>query len=544
MRKNIEVIPAKPIREIRGLEPTAKTRVCAYCRVSTDNEEQLGSFDAQVSYYKKLISSKEDWEVAGIYADEGISGTNTKNRVQFNRMVEDCLAGKIDMVITKSISRFARNTVDCLNYVRQLKEKNIAIFFEKENINTLDGRGDFLITLLGSLAQEESSNLSRVTRMGIVYRFQEGKIMINHKWFLGYTKNENGDLVIVPEQAEIVRRIFREYLEGKSAICIVKGLEKDKIRNGAGHLKWHDTNIYQILKNEKYTGDALLQKSYTIDFLTKKRVRNDGYVPKYFVENSHEGIISRAEFSAVQAEIARRNNLRGYSKTGKSEFSSKYPFSGKLYCCHCGAKFNRQMWGVGKHRKPVWICVNHKMNGDEACPQKAISERKLEGAFLRSINQVIGGREPFFDKLFANIYESLDSIEHEFSEEQINERLTELQQEIMSMVRLNARTGLDVGSYDKEYSQLTAEMERFRGLRQKLQEGEAQKVIRIQRIDELRQFIQEQDTPLVRFDGNLFRRLVEKVSVMSLIDVIFVFKTGAEVREDLGKIDQVNPAAV
>ena len=472
--------------------------------------------------------------MAGIYADEGISGTNTKNRVQFNRMIEDCLAGKIDMVITKSISRFARNTVDCLNYVRQLKEKNIAIFFEKENINTLDGRGDFLITLLGSLAQEESSNLSRVTRMGIVYRFQEGKIMINHKWFLGYTKNENGDLVIVPEQAEIVRRIFREYLEGKSAISIVKGLEKDKIRNGAGHLKWHDTNIYQILKNEKYTGDALLQKSYTIDFLTKKRVRNDGYVPKYFVENSHEGVISREEFSAVQAEMARRNNLRGYSKTGKSEFSSKYPFSGKLYCSHCGSKFNRQMWGVGKYKKPVWRCVNHKMNGDDACPQKAIAELKMERAFVGAINQVLGGREAFLDRVFANIYESLDSIEHEFNEEQINKRLAEIQQEIMSMVRLNAKTGLDTGSYDKEYSQLTAELERFRGLRQKLKDQEAQKVIRIQRVDELRQFVHEQETPLIRFDGELFRRLVEKVRVMSPVEVTFVFKTGAEVKEVLG----------
>lgn len=534
MRKNIAIIPAKPINELRGLEPTAKTRVCAYCRVSTDNCDQISSFEAQISYYSNLISNNRDWEFAGIYADEGISGTNTKNRLEFNKMIDDCMAGKIDMVITKSISRFARNTVDCLKYVRQLKENNIAVFFEKENINTLDGRGDFLITLLGSLAQEESSNLSRITRMGIVYRFQEGKIMVNHNWFLGYTKDENGDLVIVPEQAKIIRRIYREFLEGKSAKSIIKGLEKDGIKNGAGHTKWHDTNIYQILKNEKYMGDALLQKSYTVDFLTKKRVRNDGYVQKYYVENSHEGIVTREEFSAVQTELARRSKLRGYSKTGKSEFSSKYPFSGKLYCSNCGAKFNRQMWGTGKYKKPVWICVNHKMNGDKACPQKAVMEWDLERAFVRAMNQVIGGKETFMEMLFDNIYKGLDEFEHEFTQEQINDRLAQLQQEIMSLVRLNAKTGLDTREYDDEYGQLAAEIERFRGLRQKLLDEEALKVIRIQRIDELRQFIQEQDTSLKRFDGDFFRRLIEKVSVKSLVEATFVFKTGVEVREVLG----------
>ena len=398
----------------------------------------------------------------------------------------------------------------------------------------MDGRGDLLISIMSSLAQEESSNLSKVTRMGIMYRFQEGKVWVNHKWFLGYTKDENGNLVIVPEQAEIVRRIYREYLEGKSAKSIIKGLERDGIQNGAGHLKWHDTNIYQILKNEKYTGDALLQKSYTIDFLNKKRVRNDGYVPKYYVENSHEGIITKADFAAVQAEIARRNSLRGYSKTGKSEFSSKYPFSGKLYCTNCGAKFNRQIWGTGKYKKGVWICANHRMNGEQACSQKAQIERKLERAFVRAINQIIGGKDAFMERLFNNIYQSLDALEHEFTHEQIEERLAELQQEIMSLVRLNAKTGLNTGAYDEEYSQLTAEIERFRGLRQKLQDEEAQKVIRIQRIDELRRFMQEQDMPLECFDEDLFRRLIEKVSVQSSSEVAFVFKTGVEVREVLG----------
>lgn len=449
-------------------------------------------------------------------------------------MIDDCMAGKIDMVLTKSISRFARNTLDCLQYVRQLKDKNIAIYFEKENINTLDGRGDLLISLLSSLAQEESNNLSRVTRMGIVYRFQEGKIRINHSWFLGYTKDETGDLVIVPEQAKIVKRIYREFLEGKSAYSIIKGLEKEGIKNGAGNLKWWDSNIYQILKNEKYMGDALLQKSYTIDFLNKKRVRNDGYVQKYYVENSHEGIVSKEEFAAAQAELARRSNLRGYSKTGKSEYSSKLPFSGKLFCSNYGSKFNHNMWGTGKYKKPVWICVNHKLNGEKACPQKAVLERDLEKAFVRAMNQVVGGKESFIDKLLNNIHIGLDEVEHEFTEEQIDERLAQLQQELMSLVRLNAKTGLDTRAYDNEYGQLAAEIEKFRAMRQQLQDEEAQKVIRIQRMDDMRQFIIGHTSPFEKFDEDIFRRLIEKVSVKSMVEVSFVFKTGIEVREVLG----------
>lgn len=527
MRKNIEVIPAKQIKEIRGLEATAKTRVCAYCRVSTDNEDQLSSFDAQIQFYTNKITSNPEWEFIGIYADEGISGTNTKKRLEFNKMIDDCMNGKIDLIMTKSISRFARNTLDCLHYVRQLKDKNIAIFFEKENINTLDGRGDFLITLLSSLAQEESSSLSKSTRMGIVYRFQEGKVRVNHKWFLGYTKDENGDLVIDPEQAKTVRRIYREFLEGKSAYSIIKGLERDGIKNGAGSTKWWDSNIYQILKNEKYMGDALLQKSYTVDFLNKKRVKNDGFVQKYYVENSHEPIISKEDFAAVQAEFARRNSLRGFSKTGKSEYSSKLPFSGKIYCS-CGAKFNRSQWGTGKYMRPIWTCINHKANGEKACPQKSIVESNLEKAFIKALNQVIGGKESFINQLFENIYKGLDKVKHQYSADEIAQRLAELQQDLMSLVRLNAKTGLDTRAYDEEYNKLAKEIERFRDMKKALSNHEAQKAIRIRQMEEISSFLRTQTSPVEKFDGELFRRFIDKVKVKPCGNVIFVFKTGIE----------------
>lgn len=530
MRKNVSVIPAKPINELRGLESNAKTRVCAYCRVSTENDDQLSSFEAQINYYTNTITNHPDWHFVGIYADEGISGTNTKKRLEFNKMIDDCMKGKIDLILTKSISRFARNTLDCLQYVRQLKEKNIGIFFEKENINTLDGRGDLLISIMSSLAQEESSNLSKVTRMGIVYRFQEGKVKVNHNWFLGYTKNEEGDLVVVPEEAEIVRRIYQEYLEGKSAYSIIKGLEKDGIRNGAGNLKWWDTNIYQILKNEKYMGDALLQKSYTVDFLSKKRVKNDGYVQKYYVEDSHEGIISKEEFAAVQAEFARRSSLRGYSKTGKSEYSSKLALSGMLFCSNCGGKFSRSMWGAGKFKRPVWICTNHRMNGNEACKQKPILESNLEKAFMQALNRIIGSKDDFIDKLLENIAKSLHETEQELDEHQINQKLGDLQQVLMSLVRLNAKTGLNTSEYSNEYNKVAAEIERYRKLKQEIIDAETKTTLRIQRIDEIRKFFEEQNMPLTSFDGDLFRRLIEKVSIQSRNEVTFIFKTGIEIK--------------
>jgi len=534
MQKNVEVIPAKPINELKGLKITARTRVCAYCRVSTDNTEQLSSFEAQISHYLGYIKDNPEWEFAGIYADEGISATNTKKRLEFNRMINDCMVGKIDMVITKSISRFARNTLDCLQYVRQLKEKNIAVFFEKENVNTLDSRGDFMISLLGSLAQEESNNLSKVTRIGIVYRFQEGKIRVNHNRFLGYTKDENGELVIVPEEAKIIKRIYEEFLEGKGCNKIARGLMADKILTGSGGEKWYESTVKKMLKNEKYMGDALLQKSYTVDFLTKKRINNKGQVAQYYVEDSHPPILSKEDFIAVQAEFIRRSNMRGYSKTGKSAFTSEYAFSGKLFCQKCGSKFRRAAWGTGKNKKHYWICINHEMNSKEACDMKAVAEKEMEKSFIRAMNKVIGGKETFINRLMVNIYKGLESVEREYTMEGIEARLTELQQEIRSLVRLNVKTGLDTKVYDVEYSQLATEIELMRERRQELKTAEAERVLRVNRIEELRLYLIEQDTTLDKFDMDLFRKLIEKVKVQSMVEAVFVFKTGVEVREILG----------
>ena len=310
MNENVTLIPARRRAGNRIIkEEKPKHRVAAYCRVSTDSDEQAGSYEMQVNHYTEYIERNKEWEPAGIYTDDGISGTNTKKREGFNGMIEDCMAGKIDMVITKSISRFARNTIDCLKYVRQLKEKNIAIIFEKENINTLEASGELLLTIMASLAQQESASLSQNVKLGLQFRYQEGKVQINHEHFLGYTKDEEGNLIIDEEEAKVVRRIYREYLEGASFRDIAEGLERDRIKTGGKRYKWHLSTVQGILRNEKYMGDALLQKTITTDFIEKTRIKNDGTVPQYYVKDSQEAIIPRDVYMQVQEEMVRRANI-------------------------------------------------------------------------------------------------------------------------------------------------------------------------------------------------------------------------------------------
>lgn len=344
--KMITLIPARKRVGSRKqvAEEKPKLRVAAYCRVSTDRDEQESSYEAQVEHYTEFIDRNPEWQLAGIYADDGISGTNTKKREEFNRMIEDCMAAKIDMVITKSISRFARNTLDCLKYIRQLKEKNISVYFEKENINTMDAKGEVLLTIMASLAQQESQSLSQNVKLGLQFRYQAGKVQVNHNRFLGYTKDAEGNLIIIPEEAEIIMRIYREYLGGASMFQIGRGLEADGIKTAAGNAYWLQSTLKKILTNEKYIGDALLQKTYTVDFLNKKRVQNNGIVPQYYVENSHPPIIPRDLYMQVQEEIVRRANLHSGKQRKKRVYSSKYALSSIVYCPKCGDIYRRIAW--------------------------------------------------------------------------------------------------------------------------------------------------------------------------------------------------------
>ena len=403
MAKNITVIPARSNRSslAENLEPKKK-RVAAYCRVSTDQEEQLSSYEAQVNYYTAYIENHPDYECAGIYADEGISGTNTKKREQFNRMIDDCKAGKIDMIITKSISRFARNTLDCLKNVRLLNDLGIGVTFEKENIDTLDSKGEVLLSILSSLAQDESRSISENSTWGIRRRFEQGRLFINATKFLGYDKDKNGNLVINEKQAKIVRRIYREFLDGKGANRIARDLEKDRVPNWNGKAKWYENSIRKMLTNEKYKGDALLQKTYTIDFLNKKRADNNGQVPQYYVEDSHPAIIDKEMWEAVQLEMERRRNFALKYGIQKLECATEdNPFAGRVICGSCGHAYGRKVWNStdDRFRRIVWRCNGkYVVKGEKGCESQHIDDGVLYQTFVDVFNTLVENRDLFMKK--------------------------------------------------------------------------------------------------------------------------------------------------
>ena len=517
LSKNITVIPArKRVGNTVSGEQKPKLRVAAYCRVSTDTDEQATSYEAQVEHYTSYIKKNPEWEFAGIYADDGITGTNTKKRDEFNRMIADCMEGKIDMIITKSISRFARNTLDCLKYIRDLKEKNIPVFFEKENINTMDSKGEVLLTIMASLAQQESQSLSQNVKLGWQYRFQNGEVQINHNRFLGYTKDADGHLIIEPEEAEIVKRIYREYLEGASLAQIAKGLEDDGILTGAGKEKWRPETLRKILKNEKYIGDALLQKTYKVDFLTKKRVKNNGIVPQYYVENSHEAIIPRDMYMQVQEEMMRRANLHSGADRKKRVYSSKYALSSIVYCPKCGEIYRRIAWNNrGKH-SIVWRCCTRVEHGPSVCDAETVQETELQEAVVKAINLTLGNRSSMIEILQRNAEQVIRQGD-DSTIEGMDARLEELQKELLKLA--NAR---------QDYTAVADEIYALREKKQSVLVEDAEREGLKIRIHEMVDFLAGQTAEITEYDEALVRRLIEKITVYD-DRFLIEFKSGTEI---------------
>ncbi|MFU8742463.1 recombinase family protein [Streptococcus suis] len=355
--------------------------------MSTDQEEQLSSYENQVNYYREYISKHEDYELVDIYADEGISATNTKKRDAFNRLIQDCRAGMVDRILVKSISRFARNTLDCIKYVRELKELGVGVTFEKENIDSLDSKGEVLLTILSSLAQDESRSISENATWGIRKRFERGEVRVNTTKFMGYDKDENGRLIINPQQAETVKSIYEKFLEGYSPESIAKYLNDNEIPGWTGKANWYPSAIQKMLQNEKYKGDALLQKTFTVDFLTKKRVQNDGQVNQYYVENSHEAIIDKDTWELVQLELARRKAYREEHQL-KSYImqNDDNPFTTKVFCAECGSAFGRKNWTTSRGKRKVWQCNNrYRVKGQIGCQNNHIDEETLEKAVVMAV---------------------------------------------------------------------------------------------------------------------------------------------------------------
>ena len=348
-----------------------KQRVAAYARVSTEHEEQQNSYEAQVDHYTKEIKRHSEWIFVEVYTDKGISGTNTKKREGFNRMVKDALDGKIDLILTKSVSRFARNTVDTLTTIRKLKERGVAVYFEEQSINTMDGKGELLITIMSSIAQEESRSISDNVTWGQRKRFADGKVSVGYKHFLGYEKGEDGFPQIVEDEAKVVRYIYREFLLGKTGSHIAKTLTQAGVPTPAGKTEWQASTVMSILQNEKYKGAALLQKSFTVDFLEKRMKVNEGEVPQYYIEHSHEPIIDPVDHERVQLEIGRRKGL-------DRRYSSAHLFSARIICGDCGGFYGRKVWhSTDAYRTFVWRC-NDKYKKGNTCSTPHLTEERLK----------------------------------------------------------------------------------------------------------------------------------------------------------------------
>ena len=500
---NVMVIPAR--RQVgnaaRQQEKKPKLRVAAYCRVSTDSDEQATSYEAQVEHYTEYIQKNPEWEFAGIFADDGITGTNTKKRTEFNRMIDACMAGEIDMIITKSISRFARNTLDCLKYIRQLKEKNIPVYFEKESINTMDAKGEVLITIMASLAQQESQSLSQNVKLGLQFRYQNGQVQVNHNRFLGYTKDAEGHLVIDPAQAEVVKRIYREYLEGYSMDKIAAGLEQDGILTGAGKTKWHTSTINKILRNEKYIGDALLQKTYTTDFLNKTRVKNNGIVPQYYVENDHEAIIPRDIFMRVQEELVRRRVVKTSANGKKRTYSCNHCFSQLIVCGECGEMFRRIHWNNRGCKSIVWRCLSRLEPTGQECHARTVNETVLENVVVQAINTLLGDKSTYQAQLQQNIAKVIREAQKNTADG-IDEQLMELQKELLKKAN------------NKEaYDEIADQIFKLREQREKCTVDTAARDAQIQRINELQDFIKDQSSDLTVFDEALVKRWLKQITV-------------------------------
>ena len=511
-------------------------RVAAYCRVSTEQEEQQNSYQVQIAYYTDFINRKKEWSLLGIFADEGISGTQTKKRTEFNRMIRMCKNKKIDLVITKSISRFARNTVDCLEYVRQLKELGIGVIFEKENINTLTMTSEFMIALYGSFAQAESESISKNVSWGKEKAFREGKVQFQYKQLLGYKKGGDGKPEIVPEEAETVRLIYKLFLDGYSMRNIKNVLENKGVLTSRRKKIWNESLISSILKNEKYVGDALMQKTFTTDCITHKIVKNNGQRPMYLVTNNHAPIVDRDTYNRVQQELARRSSKRKISDkaiTEQGRYSSKYALTELLICGHCGTPYRRTTWAARGKKQIVWRCISRLEHGKKYCPDSpTIKEDLLHKAIIHAINNYYSCRDDIARILKANIG-SVFECQGQEGIISIENRLKEIDRARNDMVTLIASGGCDEDRLDSEFSRLYQEEQRLSEQLEMLKFQNKTTAETQAKLDKIMKMIEQEKFELETFDNVLIRKLIECIKVLSQTEILVIFKGGYEVKSGI-----------
>ena len=529
-------IPPKP-EAVRASK--RQLRVAAYCRVSTDDEEQLTSYEAQKNYYTDKIMTNKEWTMAGIFADEGITGTSARKRPEFLRMIRQCKQGKIDIVLTKSISRFARNTVDCLNYVRALKELGIAVIFEKENMNTLEIDSEILITMLGAFAQSESESISANVRWGIRQAMKEGKATIQYKYLYGYRKGDDGKPEIIPDQAEVVRKIYDLFLSGTPVRGIQEYLNENAVPNINSEPKWARSAIDSILTNEKYCGDVLLQKTYIDDCINKKVKKNTGQLPMYLVQNHHEGIISRETFDAAQAELARRNAGRSPSKknapTGRSRYSSKYALSDRLYCGECGTRYQRCTWrNRDGSKRIVWRCVSRVDYGSKYCHNSpTLDEEPLHRTILAAINSAVKDKDNIIYNLKAAMEKELAPVAgQQPSLSEIDNQLEQLNAEFSKVLAEASESG-DQAAYSDRFREIMQKQTVLKAQRDEIQRMLAESGKAAAHIEQCRQAAETTPSAITEWDDALIRQVVESVTVETCNEVIVALKSGASIHQEL-----------
>ncbi len=521
----VRVIPStiNPLTQT-NIGAAVKRRVAAYARVSTDSDEQYTSYEAQVNFYSKYIQEKPEWEFVQVYADEGITGTNTKKRNEFNKMIADALEGKIDLIITKSISRFARNTLDTISITRDLKASGIEVFFEKENLWTLDPKSELILTIMASIAQEESRSISQNVTLGKRWGFQEGKVSFAYSTFLGYKKVDD-KIVIDEAQAQVVKAIYRMYLvEGKTATGIAVYLQGEGIKTPSGKsTRWTKNTVTSILTNEKYKGDALLQKKFTDNYLEHSMVKNNGEVPQYYVENSHPAIIDRETWEQVQVEIRRRNAL-GY------QYSATNVFATKLICDDCGGFYGQKKWhSTDRYSKFMFQCNNKYKKGKPKCITPSLHEDDIKQKFIRAFNITIQDKNRLIEDTNAIIEiltntEDLDlEIANMVSEMEIVNGL------VQKLVSQNAKKSQSQEEYSKKYDELVS---RYDKAKTKYDDLCLEKVDKQGQLLKLKAFIGnfiDRDTTLESWDSDIWMLMVESAIVYRNNSIKFKFHNGEEI---------------
>ena len=534
---NVTLIPARGTRtENPALTAGTRLRVAAYCRVSTDEEQQQNSYATQVSYYTDFISSNPDWQLVGIFADEGISGTQTANRTEFNKMIKLARRHKIDLILCKSISRFARNTVDCLDYVRELKSLGVNVKFEKENIETLSASSEFAISLYASFAQAESESISKNVTWGIEKAFQEGKVRYRLNGTLGYRMGDDGKPYIVEDEAVHVRTIFRMFAEGHSMKEIADYMMELGVERRNGSTEWTRHHVNCILRNEKYVGDAILQKSYTVDCLTHKRAKNTGQKAKYLIQDCHEAIIDRETWDRVRLELAKRSMDAGgrTSRKQKGSYHTDYCFNQILICPYCGSTFKRTIWKIGDRNVGVWRCGTRLEHGSRRCAKSpSVHESKLHKAVLSAVNHVIEDVQELNEAVMTSLEKSraeIISIDAEYRAEFT--RLKEIENKRDGILEII--TGSTFDRFREELKTLNSSEEECKKKLEELTHQKEKIQHSIQQTTSARELFANM-RPLVCFDDVTVRRLVERIEVINKTTIKVVFRGGLEYQTEVEK---------